>query len=62
MEIDTPLGRMTTLHLVKQRAPDDTETEVWLAPQHHHLPVKILIVENDGTRYEEVMTGLEVQP
>ena len=62
VEIDTPLGRMTTLHLVKQRAPDDTQTEVWLAPQHHHLPVKILIVENDGTRYEEIMTGLEVQP
>lgn len=62
VEIDTPLGRMNTLHLVKQRAPDDTQTEVWLAPQHHHLPVKLLIVENDGTRYEEIMTGLEVQP
>ena len=62
VEIDTPLGRMKTLHLVKQRAPDDTQTEVWLSPQHHHLPVKLLIVENDGTRYEEIMTGLEVQP
>lgn len=62
VEIDTPLGRMTTLHLVKQRAPDDSQTEVWLAPQHHHLPVKMLIVESDGTRYEQIMTRLEVQP
>lgn len=62
VEIDTPVGRMMTLHLVKQREPDDTQTEVWLAPQHHHLPVKMLIVESDGTRYEQIMTRLEVQP
>lgn len=62
VEIETPLGRMTTLHLVKQREPGDSETEIWLAPQHLYLPVKMVIVESDGARYEQFMTGLEVQP
>lgn len=62
VELDTPLGRMTTLHLVKQRKPDDTATEIWLAPQHHFLPVKMLIVEHDGSRYEQTVTRLDFKP
>lgn len=60
VEIDTPLGRMTTVHLVKEREPGDPETEIWVAPAHGYLPVKVLIVEN-GTRYEQVVTELEIQ-
>lgn len=56
--IDTPLGRKKTLHLVKQRRSDETAAEVWLAPQYHFLPVKVLIVEKDGARYEQVITKL----
>lgn len=59
VEIDTPLGRMTTLHLVKQRKPEDTATEIWLAPQHNFLPVKMLIVEHNGSRYEQIITKLD---
>jgi hypothetical protein len=59
VELDTPLGRMTTLHLVKQHKPDDTATEIWLAPQHNFLPVKMLIVEHNGSRYEQVITKLD---
>lgn len=62
VEIDTPLGRMTTIHLVKQRESGDSETEIWLAPEHRHLPVKMLIVESDGVRYEQTLTHIEVQP
>ncbi|HET9662702.1 MAG TPA: DUF3108 domain-containing protein, partial [Burkholderiales bacterium] len=62
VEIDTPLGRMSTLHLVKQRDPDDTETEIWLAPQYRYLPVRMVIVESDGVRYEQLMTSIDAQP
>lgn len=62
VEIDTPLGRMRTLHLVKQRDPGDSETEIWLAPEHRYLPVKMLIVESDGARYEQIMTKVEFRP
>ena len=62
VELDTPLGRMTTLHLIKQRKADDTATEIWLAPQHNFLPVKMLIVEHDGSRYEQIITRLDLRP
>jgi hypothetical protein len=61
-EIDTPLGRIRTLHLVKQREPDQDSTEIWLSPQHHYFPVKVLIVEADGARYEQVLTRLDLRP
>lgn len=62
VEIDTPLGRIKTLHLVKQREPDQDSTEIWLSPQHRFFPVKVLIVETDGARYEQVLTKLDFKP
>jgi len=60
-DIDTPLGRMTTLHVVRQHKPDENGAEVWVSPQHRFLPVKVLLDE-DGTRYEQVITRLEIIP
>lgn len=61
VEIDTPIGRLTTVHLVKQHRPDESGTEIWIAPQHRNLPVKVLILEEDGARYEQVITKLEIK-
>lgn len=60
IEIETPLGVMRTLHLVKQRDPDDTVTEIWLSTAHRNLPVKMLIVEKNGLRFEQVIQALEI--
>lgn len=60
VEIETPLGVLRTLHLVKQRDPDDTVTEIWLSIAHRHLPVKMLIVEKNGLRFEQVIQALEI--
>ena len=61
VEIDTPLGRMSTLHLVKQREPEDTVTEVWLSSAHRNFPVKMLIVEKNGMRFEQIIQALELR-
>jgi uncharacterized protein DUF3108 len=61
VEIDTPLGPMTTVHLARQREPGATQTEVWLSPAHANLPVKVRVVENDGARYEQSITHLDVR-
>lgn len=61
VEIDTGIGRLKTLHLVKQRDPGDTVNEVWLSPQHQYFPVKLLIVERDGMRLEQVIQSLELR-
>ena len=61
VEIDSSLGRMRTHHLVKQTEPDGTGTEIWLARQHQFLPVKMLIRESNGTRYEQVATRIDIR-
>jgi len=61
VELDTALGRVKALHLVKVREPGDTTAEVWLSTQHQLLPVKVLIVERDGMRFEQVIQSLELR-
>jgi hypothetical protein len=61
VEIETGLGRLKTVHLVKQRDPGDTAGEVWISPQHQNLPVKLLIVERDGMRLEQVIQSIEIR-
>jgi len=60
--IDTPFKRMNTIHLVKQHEDDRSGAEVWIAPEYAGLPVKVVIVESDGARYEQVATHLEIRP
>jgi hypothetical protein len=57
--IDTPLGKLHTLHLVKQREPGDNAVEVWVARDRNFFPVRLLILENDGSKFEQVITRLE---
>ena len=61
VEIDTGLGRLKTVHLVKQREPGDTVTEVWLSPQHQYFPVKVIYIEKDGVRFEQLIKTLEIR-
>jgi len=60
VEIDTPIGRMTTIHLVKQHRPEESSTEIWVAPQHRYLPVRLVVLEESGSRYEQVITKLKI--
>jgi hypothetical protein len=62
VEQETPLGRLTTVHLVRQRDAGDSVNEIWLSPEHGYLPVRMIIVERDGTRYEQLAARLELQP
>jgi len=60
--IDTPYRRLVTVHLVKQHEPTETGTEIWLSPDYHFLPVRLLITEEDGVRYDQLLTRLDVTP
>lgn len=57
--LKTPGGEFEALHLVKQRdGPEDSATEIWLATRRNHLPVRILVVDKDGTRIDQVLTRI----
>ena len=60
--IDTPFKRLNTTHLTRQHAPDESGTEVWIAPEYSNLPVKVIIIEDDGDRYEQIATRVEIKP
>ena len=60
--LKTPAGDIETMKLVKQRDPgDDRGTELWLAVRQHFVPVRILVIEKDGTRLDQVATRLSAE-
>ena len=57
--LKTPAGEMETVHLVKQReSKDDRGTEIWFASGRDYLPVRILVIEKDGARIDQVLTRI----
>ena len=54
-EVETPAGRFRTLHL---RAMTDNITEIWIALDRQHLPVKIRFTDKKGESFEQVATEL----
>lgn len=57
-EIVTPAGTFRTLHL---RAMTDKTTEIWIALDHHRLPVKIRFTDKKGESFEQVATEIGMQ-
>ena len=45
----TALGTLDSVHLAQLTAPGETRLEVWLAPQHHWLPVQLRVSAFDGS-------------
>lgn len=60
--LDTPIGRLKTLHLGKQREEGEKDTEVWLAADHHYLPVKISQLDKDGDGLVLLANEIELTP
>ena len=57
--VKTPAGEFDAIKLVKHRdGPEDRGTEIWLAAERHLLPVRLLILEKDGTRLDQVATRI----
>jgi hypothetical protein len=58
-KLATPAGEMRALHIVKVLdGPDDKSTDIWFAAERDFLPVRILVVEKDGTRSDQVVTSI----
>ena len=60
--VKTPAGEFDALKLEREKKdPDDRTSEIWLATKHGYLPVRILVVEKDGTRIDQVATRLSTK-
>jgi hypothetical protein len=54
----TPAGEFDTLKVVRRNEGSGEVAEIWLAADRGYLPVRIVVTENDGTRYEHVITRI----
>lgn len=61
-DIETPAGRQPTVRVERLDHEDGSRIEVWLATALHRLPVKVRLTHRDGTRDEQSLTRLSIQP
>jgi hypothetical protein len=54
--VKTPAGEFDAIKL--RRRSEDRSAEIWLATDRDYLPVRVTIVEKDGTRLEQVATRI----
>ena len=59
--LTTPAGAFDTLKLVRRNEGSGEVSEIWFISERSYLPVRIVVTEKDGTRYEHVVTRLAPQ-
>jgi len=58
-KLATPLGEMQTLHISKVKdGPDDKATDIWFAKERDFIPVRVLVVDKDGERADQIVTRI----
>src|SRR6267142_2262566 len=55
--VRVPAGEFDAVKLAR-RGEDRESAEFWLAAERNYIPVRLLVVEKDGTRYEQVATRI----
>ncbi len=59
--VRTPAGDFDALKLVRRKDhPQDKATEIWLAADRQYLPVRILVIDKDGTRLDQIAVKISV--
>ena len=47
--------------LFRSENPDDTQTEIWVAPEFGNIAARVVIIESDGVKYEQIATYMQVR-
>ena len=59
--ITTKLGNIKTIHISRMAPEGEKKTELWLALDYQHVPVKIRETSGNGKMYELVITSLDAR-
>ena len=59
-KVATPAGQFDALKVLRRNGSGDV-VDIWLAAERGYIPVRIVVVEQDGTRYEHVATRISQQ-
>lgn len=61
--VQVPAGEFDALRLLKREdAGDRRSTQIWLDPARSYLPLRVLVVQKDGTRIDQLATRIAVAP
>ena len=59
-KLATPVGELQTLHIAKVRdGPEDKSMDIWFAADRDFIPVRVLAVDKDGTRADQIVTRID---
>jgi len=59
--VPTKMGNLNTFHILRRSAEGDEKTELWLALDYQHVPVKIRKTEKEGKVYELLISSLKTE-
>lgn len=59
-QVSTGAGKFVALHISQQGANGEEKNELWLAPDYHYLPVKILKTDKDGKTVLRTLTKIKI--
>lgn len=59
--LDTPMGKLKTLHLSKMHAAGEDGVDIWLGAEYGYLPVKVRLTDKDGDSVEQVASAVRLQ-
>jgi hypothetical protein len=54
--VQTPAGQFDAVKFLREK--EDERAEIWLATELGRLPVRVLVTEQNGTRYDQVATRI----
>ena len=60
VQVETEAGKYKAVHLVDAE-PDDDQKEIWLGAEAHHIPVRIMMKDENGAKIEQTLTSLHVE-
>lgn len=59
--ISTPIGEIEAIVLTRQEEKNSKlKRKIWLAPNNHMLPVRIVSIEENGREIEKIVTGINI--
>lgn len=59
--LKTPAGEFDALKLVKVKDnPEQKTTEIWFAVDRNYIPIRVLVIDKDGTRVDQVAAKISV--
>lgn len=60
--VATPAGEFEALHFERVTSgPSDRHIEVWVAKEHHHIPVRVIFDDPRGLRVEQALVALKAE-